>query len=81
MLNVLLGAAGTLAVLGLLFLGAFLGWKARERFQKETVQELDEETCRRFEAEQQAFEDMLNYNIDTAYGLNSGVENLLGGDG
>lgn len=81
MINFLLGAAGMLAVLGLLVLGAFLGWKARERFQKKTVQELDEETRRRFEAEQQAFEDMLNYNIDTAYGLNCGVENLLGGDG
>ena len=80
MINFLLGAAGMLAVLGLLILGAFFGWKARELFQVNAVQEVSEAERRRFEAEQQAFESMLNYNADTAYGLTGGVENLQGGN-
>jgi predicted negative regulator of RcsB-dependent stress response len=79
MINFLIGAAGMLAVLGLLVLGAFFGWKARERFQAKAVQEVSEAERRRFEAEQQAFESMLNYNVDTAYGLTGGVENMQGG--
>lgn len=74
-----LGAAGMLTVLGLLSLGVFLGWKARERFTAKAVREVNDEAQRRFEAEQQAFSSMLNYNIDTAYGVDGGVENLLGG--
>lgn len=80
MINFLIGAAGMLAVLGLLVLGAFLGWRARERFQAKAVQEVNEEERRRFEAEQQAFESMLNYNANTAYGMTGGVENLQGGN-
>ena len=76
----LLGAAGTLAVLGLVSLGAFCGWKARERFQQKAVQEVREEERRRVEEDQRAFNDMLNYNIDTAYGMTGSVENLFGGD-
>ena len=79
MINFLIGAAGMLAVLGLLVLGAFFGWKAKERFQAKAVQEVSEAERRRFEAEQQAFESMLNYNADTAYGLTGGVENMQGG--
>lgn len=80
MLYFILGAAGMLTVLGLMSLGVFCGWKAREKFQAKTVQEVNEEAQRRFEAEQQAFSSMLNYNIDTAYGVDGGVENLLGGN-
>ena len=75
-----MGAAGTLTVLGLLFLGALFGWKAREKFQNKAVQEVNEEERRRFEAEQQAFSSMLNYNIDTAYGMDRGISTLAGGE-
>ena len=80
MKNFFRGAAGTLAVLGLVSLGALCGWKAKERFQKKAVQEVREEERRRVEEEQRAFGEMLNYNIDTAYGMTSGVEKLFGGD-
>lgn len=80
MIYFLFGAAGMLAVLGLLSMGAFFGWKARERFTEKAVREVNEEAQRRFEAEQQAFSSMLNYNIDTAYGVDAGVESLLGGN-
>lgn len=80
MKNFFHGAAGTLAVLGLVSLGAFCGWKAKERFQKKTVQEVREEERRRVEEEQRAFGEMLGYNIETAYGMTGGVENLFGGD-
>lgn len=76
----LLGAAGTLAVLGLLSLGAFCGWKARERFTAKAAQEVREEERRRVEEEQRAFGEMLNYNVNKAYGMTGGVENLFGGD-
>ena len=76
----ILGAAGTLTALGLVSLGAFFGWKAREKFQKKTVQEINEAECRRFEAEQQAFSSMLNYNIDAAYGMDRGISSLAGGE-
>ncbi len=80
MKNFFRGAAGTLAVLGLVSLGAFCGWKAKERFQQKAVQEVREEERRRVEEDQRAFNDMLNYNIDTAYGMTGSVENLFGGD-
>ena len=79
MIYFVIGAAGTLTVLGLLSLGAFLGWKARERFTQRTVQEFSEEEHRRILEEQRAFEAMLSYNIDTAYGVDSGVAKIFGG--
>ena len=77
----LLGAAGTLAVLGLLSLGAFCGWKARERFQQKAAQEVNEEAQRRLEAEQQAFSSMMNYNANIAYGMDRSAADLFGGNG
>lgn len=76
----LLGAAGMLAVLGLLSLGAFLGWKARGKFRPPSAQEISEEERRRFEAEQQAFQSIMGYNADTAYGMNRGTDTLFGGE-
>ena len=76
----ILGAAGTLAVLGLVSLGAFLGWKAQELFRQKALQEVDEEERRRIMEEQRAFSTMMSYNADTAYGLDGGAEDLFGGD-
>lgn len=75
------GAVGTLTAIGLVSLGAFCGWKAREKFRAKAVQDVNEEARRRVEAEQQAFSDMMNYNIETAYGMDSGLKNLFGGEG
>ena len=79
MIYVIYGAVGTLAVLGLLFLGAFCGWKACEINRKNIItSEVNAEAQRRFMEEQQAFESMLHYNQDTAYGMNRGVAELGG---
>ena len=76
------GALGTLAVLALLTLGCFIGWKANTAFRQHSTrvaaEEASEEERRQLQAEQRAFENMLNYNQDTAYGLNKGLEEMVG---
>jgi hypothetical protein len=72
MVNIVYGAVGVIAVLLLLFIGAIIGWKARIAFenhnQKVIRQELTDEERRRFQADQDAFSAMINYNVDMAYG-------------
>lgn len=84
MIYLMYGAGGTLAVLAVFFLGGFLGWKLRAtcsqyRVTKE-AQEVTQEQRRELAAQQQAFEEMLRYNQDTAYGIGAGVELLGGGE-
>lgn len=78
------GAGGMLAVLALLAAGMLLGWRANDAFGKYSAQraaeEATEEQVRQLAAQQQAFESMLSYNQDTAYGLQSGVSAAEGGD-
>ena len=73
MIELIYGAVGTLAVLGLLAGGFFIGWKANQSFTKysraRAAEEATEEQRRQFVAQQQAFENMLSYNVDTAYGM------------
>lgn len=71
------GAVGALAVLGLLALGFFIGWKCRKKFEHNDpvpMEEMTEEHRHQMLAQQMAFESMLNYNQDTAYGLNGGTD-------
>ena len=78
------GAGGMLAVLLLLAAGAFLGWRANDAFGKYSARraaaEATEEQLRQLAAQQQAFESMLGYNQDTAYGLNAGLSAAEGGE-
>ena len=78
------GAGGMLAVLVLLAVGAVLGWRANDAFGKysarRAAEEATEEQLRQFAAQQQAFESMLSYNQDTAYGLHSGLSTGEGGE-
>lgn len=81
MTYVIYGAVGVIAVLLLLICGAFLGWKARIAWEKHNTkvihEELTEEKRRQFLADQEAFEAMINYSPDTAYGLTPNtLENL-----
>lgn len=73
MIYLFYGAVGTLAVLGLLACGFLIGWKANTAFvrhsRRRAEEEITEEQKREFAAQQQAFESMLSYNIDTAYGM------------
>ena len=85
MVYLMYGAGGMLAVLAVFFLGGLLGWKLREAFVKyrrrSAAQEATQEQRRELAAQQQAFEEMLRYNQDTAYGITGGVEVLRGGEG
>ena len=76
------GALGTLAVLALLTLGVFIGWKANNSFRihstRVAAEEASEEERRQLLAEQKAFESMLNYNPETAYGMTKGLDEMEG---
>ena len=78
MIYLLYGAVGTLAVLGLLACGVFIGWKGNNAFQKYTrhraEEEATEEQKRRERAQQAFYEELLSYNTETAYGVTGGAE-------
>ena len=77
MIYLFYGAVGTLAVLGLLACGVFIGWKANRAFvkysRKQAAEEATEEQKRLALEQQKAFEQMLGYNADAAYNM-GGVE-------
>lgn len=70
---VLYGFAGALAVIALLGLGFFVGWKAhRSRriiMTKELAEELSEQERKRLRQEQEAFNLVQNYTVERAYGM------------
>ena len=84
MIYLLYGAGGTLAVLVLLAIGTFAGWRANDAFGKysarRAAQEATEEQRRQLMAQQQAFESMLSYNQDTAYCVNTETGVMEGGE-
>ena len=84
MIYLVYGAGGMLLVLVLLFLGVFLGWKFKEACEKygrkSETEEIGQEQRRQLLAQQQAFEEMLHYNQDTAYGVAAGLDAMQGGD-
>lgn len=69
MAYVLYGFAGALAVIALLGLGFFVGWKVHKRSRVITAQELGDQERRRLIQEQEAFKLLQNYNIERAYGM------------
>ncbi len=78
------GAVGALSVMVLLATGVLIGWKANNSFRKHSsrvaAEEASEEERRQLIADQRAFETMLNYNQDTAYGLAKGLDEMVGDD-
>ena len=81
MIEICCGALGALAVLAAFLLGAAAG----KRYGETPVRamagcEESEEEKRLLHEEQQAFEDMLHYNMDTAYGLGDCRGVLTGGE-
>lgn len=86
MQNIIFGALGVLLVLGLLALGFFMGWRGHVLWLRHTrtavAKEMTEQEKRAYEAQQRAFEGLMNYSAETAYGLNRGLEDLYndGGD-
>ena len=84
MTYVFYGALGMLCVLGLLAGGVAIGWKARgtwlEHTRKAIAEELTEEERRVALETQQAFETVLNYNIEQAYGMHKSLDELARSD-
>lgn len=74
---VIFGAVGVVAVLLLLISGAILGWKLHKAYQKHNtrvVQEsISEEQLHQLQEEQRAFDAMLNYTPEMAYGLRTSL--------
>lgn len=83
MIYLIYGAAGALTVFMLVTAGFLTGWKSAEMFRKRgadsTAEEATEEQLRQLAAQQQAFESMLSYNAETAYGVDSAFRTLRGG--
>lgn len=70
MIEICCGAVGAMAVLMAFLLGTAVGKKHCEPTGTGSAGcEENEEEKRRLHEEQQAFENMLHYNMDTAYGL------------
>jgi hypothetical protein len=80
--NFIFGAVGALSVMVLIAIGIFIGWKANNAFRlhstRVAAEEASEEERRQLLAEQKAFDSMLNYNQDTAYGMNKGLSDMVG---
>lgn len=85
MIWILYGALGALGVLALLGAGFAAGWMGHrlwwERVRTGGGAESGEGERLAALAEQAAFEGMLHYNTDTAYGVVSSYENAAGGEG
>ena len=64
----LTGCAGMLLTLLAFFIGFFTGRGCRETPLMPVEPQVDEEKKLRFEAEQKALADCMNYSIDVAYG-------------
>lgn len=80
MVYVAYGAIGVVAVLLLLLSGVLIGWKLRVAYDKHNVkvvqEQMTEEQKQDFLASQRAFEAMLNYNTEQAYGLNKTLDDV-----
>ncbi len=68
MAELFLGCAGMLVTLLAFFIGFFTGRTVREQPMLPVEPQVDEEKKLRFEAEQKALADCMNYSIDVAYG-------------
>ena len=64
----LIGCAGMLITLLAFFIGFFVGRGCRETPLMPVEPQVDEEKKLRFEAEQKALADCMNYSIGVAYG-------------
>ena len=64
----LIGCVGMLITLLAFFIGFFVGRGCREVPMLPVEPQVDEEKKLRFEAEQKALADCMNYSIDVAYG-------------
>lgn len=71
MIYAIYGALGALYTLALLGFGFWCGWHLRIRFR-----DCDAPGVPASAGEQSAFEEMLRYNLNTAYGMEEGGDGL-----
>lgn len=78
----LIGMAGALLMVIILFLAGSAGWWLRGNIgeKKPEIPELAEQERQRLIADQEAFRQQLNYNAEMAYGMND-TGTGSGGDG
>ena len=73
MAYILLGVLGAVLALGLVAGGFAAGWKMNNFCREKTVaaaaEALTEQEKQRLKEDQEAFQELLNYNADKAYGL------------
>lgn len=65
------GVLGTLAVLALVFLSAFAGYKLRgkvDRYMAPKAERPGEDELQRIREQQKAFAELQNYSVEMAYG-------------
>ncbi len=71
------GALGVILALLLFSAGVFTGWRVKECLvqaaRKSYAEELTEKEREQLREEQEAFANLMNYNVDMAYGLHEGV--------
>lgn len=86
MLYVLYGAIGAVLVIVLFASGFFLGMRAQKRLDEKneairtSAETPEEKEIRKLKEDQQAFQIMMNYNQDVAYGRVSAAD-IAGKDG
>lgn len=72
MIYILCGLGGFFFSALLLIGGMVVGWKARERYDRDrrpTPEELGQKERDRLIADQAAFRDLMGYTVETAYGV------------
>lgn len=70
MVSILYGLLGFFLAAAFMGGGFVLGWKLREKnIKPPTPEELGDQERQRLIAEQNAFRELLNYNVDVAYGI------------
>ena len=78
----LIGAVGAVSVMLLFAAGVFTGWKlyeaADKRRVRKTAAELSDKQLQELKEQQEAFRQMQNYSVETAYGYRP--DNIVGGD-
>lgn len=84
MIGILYGALGVLLALVLLGLGFFAGWRGHGQWLRHTSravsEELSEQQRRELDAQRRAFDELMSYNTETAYGMQRGLDALTGGE-
>ena len=68
-MNFRMTALGVVLCLGLFGGGFLTGWKVRDALEP-SVKSPGEEEARRTAAEEEAYQKMMGYSVETAYGLN-----------